>query len=129
MWSAGEEVSELVALRLEVAGVLAVRLGDDGDTLVHAQTVPLQPYQLLRVVRDRPDRLDAEVEEDLRADAVVAQIRLEAELLVRLNGVRAAVLELVRLELVEQPDAASLLVQVDDHAAALGGDHVHRGVE
>src|SRR3989441_13229319 len=49
--------------------------------------------------------------------------------LVRLDGVMAGILELVGLELVEEPDAAPLLVEVDHDAAALGGDHAHRRVQ
>ncbi len=42
---------------------------------------------------------------------------------VRLDGVHALVLEVVRVELVEQADAASLLVPyVEDHASSLFGD-------
>ena len=39
------------------------------------------------------------------------------------------ILQLVRLELVEQSDAAAFLVEIDDHAPALGGDHLHRPVQ
>ena len=65
----------------------------------------------------RRTRSDAEVAQDLRADAVVAQVLLEAELEVRLDRVAPAVLQRVGADLVREPDAASLLVQVDEHAA------------
>ena len=53
---------------------------------------------------------DAQVAEDLRADPVVAKIRLEAEPDVRLGGVVPLVLQVVRLQLVREPDPAPLLV-------------------
>src|SRR3712207_8550117 len=52
-------------------------------------------------------RRQAEVGEDLVADPVVAHVRREAELEVRLDGVEPVLLELVGLELVEQADRKS----------------------
>ena len=52
-----------------------------------------------------PDLADAEVEEDLGAHAVVAEVGREAELLVRFDGVGAVVLKLIRAQLVQQADA------------------------
>ena len=60
---------------------------------------------------------DAEVAQDLRADAVVAPVVLEAELEVGLDRVAPLILQRVGAHLVRQADAASLLVQVDEHAA------------
>ena len=59
----------------------------------HRQPVALQAGDLLRVVREEADLREAQVDEDLRADAVVAQVRREAEDLVRLDGVEALVLQ------------------------------------
>ena len=53
----------------------------------------------------------------------------EAEREVRIDGVEAGLLELVRLQLVEQADAAALLRHVEEHAARLGADQLQRGVE
>ena len=89
-----------------------------GTRSLDAQPVALEADDLARIVRDRADRLEAEVEQDLRADAVVAEIGLEAELLVRLDGVGARVLQLVGRELVEQADAAPFLVEIDDRRRA-----------
>src|SRR5262245_14796345 len=124
-----EQMAKFVALRAEVARVLVVRRLHDGNALAEPQIVPLESNHLARVVRDRPNRLEADVEQDLRADAVVAEIGLEAELLIRLDGVGTAVLKLVRLQLVEQADAAPLLIEVDDHAASFLGNHLHGFVE
>ena len=45
------------------------------------------------------------------------------------NGGAIPVLKFVCLDLVRKPDSAPFLTQVDEHAAALSGDHVHGGVE
>ena len=46
-------------------------------------------------------------------------------MLVRLDGVEALILQLVGADLVGEPDAAPFLVQVEEHAAALGRDALH----
>ena len=79
---------------------------------------------VIRRIRRTP-----EVAEDLGADAVVALVGPEAELLVRLDRVVALLLELVGPQLVEQADAAPLLEQVEQHAPALLGDRLDRAVE
>ena len=48
---------------------------------------------------------------------------------VGVDRVHALLLELVRLELVQEPDAAPLLRHVQEHAARLGGDAPQGGVE
>ena len=70
-----------------------------------------------------------EVDEDLRADAVVAQVDGQPELEVRVDGVEALVLQVVGAQLVEQADAAALLGEVEQHAAALVLDHRERRLE
>src|SRR6478672_11714078 len=82
----GEEVAQLRPLGFEVARVLVVRDGDDRHTLVDGEAVALKAYQLARIVGDGPDGLEPEVEENLGADAVVAEIRLESEPLIRFDG-------------------------------------------
>ena len=78
----------------------------------------------------QPHGGDAEVDEDLRADAVLAAVDGQAEVDVGLDGVAALVLERVGPELVAEADAAALVAaQVHDHAAALLGDALHRLVE
>ena len=84
---------------------------------------PLLPAQSRIALSCSADRPEPEVEEDLRADAVVAEVGREAEAFVGLDGVGTRVLERVGLELVEEADAPALLAaQVDDHAATGGVD-------
>src|SRR5207244_10469842 len=94
-------VAELVTFGCQIASVLRRRLGLDRDLLDHLEAVPLDPRDLLRIVRQDPDRREAEVGQDLVADAVVAHVRLEPELEVRLHGVEPVLLQLVRAQLVQ----------------------------
>ena len=55
---------------------------------------------------------------------VIAQVAIEAQLLVGFDGIGAAVLEFVGAQFVEQADAAALLELVDQQSAAGLGDAV-----
>src|SRR5262249_13440928 len=68
----------------------------------------------------------AEIAQDLAADAVVAHVGLEAELLVRGDRVEALLLQLVSSQLVEEADAAALLQEVEEHAAPFLRDGLER---
>src|SRR5687767_187579 len=127
--SGREQVSELLALCVEIARVFLSRGRNDRDAILDLESVSLESDQLPRIVRQRTDSLQSEIEQDLRANSIVAKIGLEPELLVRFDGVRARVLKLVRLELVEEADSPSFLVEVDDCATTLFRDHAHRRVQ
>src|SRR5258707_12477616 len=122
-------MAELVALDAEVPCVLGVLRMDDGHALLDAEPIPLEPHDLARIVRDGTDGVEPEIEQDLRADAVVAGIGRETEVLVGLDGVGAPVLKLICLELPEEADAPALLIEIHDDAAPLGLDHLHGGLE
>src|SRR5207244_2320997 len=72
---------------------------------------------------------EPEVGENLVSDAVVARIRRKAELEIRLHRVEARLLQLVRAQLVEQPDAPSLLGHVQEDASVLAADLGERLLE
>src|SRR4029077_7306938 len=62
-------------------------------------------------------------------DAVVAEVWREPKAFVRFDGIYSLILKLVGLELVDETDAAALLIEVYDHALSLFGDHFHRRLE
>ena len=101
----------------------------DRHLVGHAQAVALEAHDLLRVVGEQADRAEPEVHEDLGADAVVAQVGGQAELEVGVDGVEALLLEPVGAQLVQQADAAALLGEVEQHAAALVLDARERVLE
>src|SRR5690606_40741873 len=93
------------------------------------QAVALEADDLARVVRQQADRAQSEIEQNLRADAVVAQVRLETERLVRLHRVLPLVLQRIRADLVRQPDAAAFLPHVHERALSLLVDAPHGRVQ
>ena len=123
---AAKQVAQFFALGLEVFLVVLVRLHADWHLLDDLESVPLHADDFFRVVGEQPDFLDAEVGEDLRADAVLTQIHRKAEFLVGLDGVVALLLELVSLYFRGQTDASALLAHVQDHPVAGGGNLLHR---
>ena len=102
----------------------------EGDALGHVDAEVLQALRLVRVVGHQPHRLDAEVAQHLGRGAVVAGVGGQAEVEVGVDGVAAAVLQLVGLQLGDEADAASLVAaEVDHHSPALGDDRPQRLVE
>ena len=84
---------------------------------------PSRPPRLAGLLVMQPHGGDAEVDEDLGADAVLPAVDRQAELHVGVDRVAAVVLQLVGLQLVGDPDAPALVApQVDDHAEAGLGD-------
>ena len=108
-----------VALRPQVG--LVVRVGDrlDRHLVGDREPVALEAEDLLRVVGEDPDARQPEVDQDLGADPVVAEVGGQAELQVGVDGVEALLLELVGAQLVEQADPAALLGEVEQDAPAL----------
>ena len=72
---------------------------------------------------------DAQLADDARTHAVVAFVGLETQPEVGVYGVQTLVLQFVGVDLVAEPDAAPLLVEIDDGAFALLLDHLHRAVQ
>ena len=69
----------------------------------------------------------AEVDEDLRSDAVLALVRCETELEVRLDRVAALVLQLVRPQLVGEADRSTLVpAHVQHDPPPFLADQLHR---
>ncbi len=77
------------------------------------------------VVGEQAHGAHAQIAQDLRADVVFALVTLEAQRQVRIQRVKAIILQLVGAQLVHQPDAAALLAHVQHDAAALGLHSIH----
>src|SRR5687767_6590196 len=90
-----QPMPQLVFLGLEVfaGGFAGGNLERNG--FGYGEPVTLQADELARVVGQQSHRLDAEVAENLGADAVVTLIGLEAKALVRFDRVETLVLQLV----------------------------------
>src|SRR3990170_1314262 len=120
-----DEVTQLVALRLQVAPVVGVGCGHQGHAGHHLQAISLQSGAFLGIIGEEAYLLEAQVHQYLHADAVIAPVGGKAERLVGLHRVQPQVLlEGVGAYLVTEADAAALLAHVDEHPATLGGDAV-----
>src|SRR6266403_2991565 len=125
----GQEMSEFRLLGAEILDVAGVGRDLERRARHHLDAVALEPSDLLRIVGEEAHVADAEIAEDLRTDAVVAQVLPEPELEVGLHGVEPSVLQRVGADLVGEPDATALLMQIDEHAAARDRDRLERLAE
>ena len=82
----------LLAFGVEVMLVVLARLDHDGHAFVDREPVAVDADDLHRVVREQAEVLDAEVEQNLRADAVFAEVGRESEADVGLDRVAALLL-------------------------------------
>src|SRR6266849_2022901 len=95
-----------------------------------SQPKPFEPIDLLGVVGEEPDLAHPQVVKDLAPDAVVTLVCRMAESFVRLDGVKSAILQVICVQLVEQPAPPTLLVaDVQDDAHPIACDHLHGGVQ
>src|SRR5690349_20059791 len=118
-----EQVAHLLLLGPQVRDVLTRRSHVQRDALRDLEAEPVEPAVLGRVVRHELHGRDAEVDQDLRTDAVLARVGREPELDVGLDGVATLVLQRVRPQLVPEPDAPPLVTpQVQNDSASLASD-------
>src|SRR5208337_2502642 len=96
---------------------------------LYPEAVAAQALQLARIVGQQPHLADSQVAQDLRADPIVAQVLLEAQLEVGLDRVQSAILQRVGPDLVAQSDPAALLMEIDNHAGVGRQDPVDRFVQ
>ena len=100
-----------------------------GEARVDDDAVRAERLHLERVVREQPDRADAQVLEHGRRRRVVARVVGQAEQAVGVDRVVPVGLELVGADLVAEPDPAPLLPEVEQHALPTAGDLGLRGLE
>ncbi len=120
-----EFVSHSGFLGFEVSAVVFTGRDDDGDFFDDGEAVAFDAIDLLRIVGHDTDLLEAEVSQDLRADAVVTFVGRQTEDFVGLDGVEAFFLEGVGVEFIGQADASAFLSEVDEDAFSGGVDGFH----
>src|SRR5438874_12300891 len=103
-------MAQLVPLRREVSAIRRARGSLDRDPFDDLE--PVERDELLRVVREDARAPHAQVEKDLHADAALALVGLEPEALVRLHRVVPLIMKRVRVQLVHEPDAVALSLQI-----------------
>lgn len=82
----------LLALGLEINPARFMLFRDARDAFGHFDARILQRLDLIRVIRHQPHARNAEMPQDRAGQGIVAQVALEAELFVGLDGIGAAVL-------------------------------------
>src|SRR5712664_2005614 len=82
-----QRVPELYLLGFEIFLVVRVRLGPNRDLLDHFQTVTFQADHFFRIIGQEPELSHAEIEKNLRAQSIIAQVRWQTEFRVRLDRV------------------------------------------
>lgn len=123
-------MAELGLFGFEIAGVVFVGLLFDGDLLDDFEVMAFESDDLSGVVGHQADFADAEIGDDLGADAVVAQVHGEAELEIGFDGIETLLLEFVGFDFAMKTNAASFVTtHVDDDAGALLLNTLHGGME
>src|SRR5205085_3672139 len=110
--------------------VLGVGHGLAAHPLDDLQTEALETTVLGGVVGEEPHGCDAQVDEDVGADAVLPAVDREAQLEVGVDGVEALLLEAVGPQLVADADATAFMApEVHDDTEAGGVDLAQGGLQ
>ena len=117
-----DHVPELLSLRLEVRGRQVTGVGIAGHALLNPDPLALEGPDLRGIVGQHAHPRQTEMPQDRDLEAVLALIGVEPEAVVRLHRIGTLVLELIRLQLVQEPNAATLLGIVDKEASLGLGD-------
>ena len=108
---------------------MRIGFGPDRHLLDHFQTVALQADNFLRIICEEPELPHAQIEKNLCAEPVIAQVSCVSEFRVGLYGVESFLLQLVSVDFCRQPDTAALLSHVNQNALAFLFDLPQRGVQ
>src|SRR5919198_5404139 len=121
-------MSEFLSFRPQVALIARRQRGLERDALDDLEPETLDPRALARVVGQQANLGQAEIDQDLRAQTVIAGVGREAEVDVGFDGVHPAILQVVGLQLWHQAyPSAFVVAQVDYDTATLLGYALHRG--
>ena len=108
-----QTVAEFGLLGLEVGEIVLVGRHLERELFHDLNAVYFEAADLLGVVGEDAQPPQAQVAEDVGADAVVAAVDRQSEFFVGFDGIEPFVLQLVRPQLIVQPDTASLLTKID----------------
>src|SRR5437867_13206995 len=102
-------------LSLKIEPIILVRRHNDRDAPRYPDPVQLKILDLCRVIGHQPDRPDMKRLQHVGGQVIVSLVPLEAEQLVSPKSVIAVILELIRFDLVDEPDTPTLLPHVEDY--------------
>ena len=110
----------------QIAFVMRIRPCLNRDYFGHIEPHLSERINLCRIVGEQAQGAHSKMLEHRFANFVFASVCCEPQLLVCLNSIGAAVLQRIRLYLIEQTDAAALLAQIKDHTAPETAHFLHR---
>src|SRR6266436_5810761 len=113
-----EQVPELRLFCLEIFFVVRIGFGPDRHLLDHFQTVTLQADNFFRIIGEEPELPHTQIEKNLCAQAVIAQVSCVTEFRIGLYSVESFLLQLVSVNLRCQSNTAPLLSHVNQNALA-----------
>ena len=90
-----KEMPHLHALGFKILRVVRIGFAPDRHLLDHLHAVAFEADDFLGIVGQETELAHAEVEENLRAESVIAQVAPETELRVRLHRIEASLLQFV----------------------------------
>src|SRR6266550_231270 len=108
-----EQVPELRLFCLEIFFVVRIGFGPDRHLLDHFQTIALKPDNFLRVICEESEPSHAQIEKNLCAEPIIAQVSCVPEFRVGLYGIESFLLQLVGVDCSCQSD----LLRARDGAA------------
>src|SRR5690349_24463860 len=115
-----EQVAHLLLLGTQIALRLVGRRHLQRNAFDDLQAETLDASSLAGIVRQQAQLAQTEIDQDLGAKPVIAGVRREPQMDVRLDRVESLILEVVGLQLRDEPDPAPFVVaNVDHHAAAI----------
>src|SRR4030095_7698857 len=124
-----EQVPELRLFCFEIFFVVRIGFGPDRHLLAHFQTVTLEANNFLRIIGEEPELSHAQIEKNLCAQSVIAQVSCVPEFRVGLYGGESFLLQLVSVDFCRQPDTAALLSHVNQNTLAFLLDLPQRRVQ
>src|ERR1700676_2186674 len=117
--SALEQVPHLYFFGFEVPGVIRIDFAANRHLLDHLDAVTLETDNFLRVVGQKTELPNAEIEKDLRAGAGIAEMARVTGPGIFPPGVESFFFQFVGVNFCRQPDAAPFLSHITKHAVSL----------
>src|SRR6476469_3343717 len=111
-----QQMPELRLFCFEIFFVVRIGFSPDRYLLDHFQPVALEADNLLRVICEEPELPHAQIEKNLGAEPVIAQVTRISELCVGFYGIESFLLQLVSVDFCRQSDTAALLSHINQNA-------------
>src|SRR6266516_8177662 len=103
---------------LKIFGVMRIGFAAYRHLFYHLQPVTFESDNFFGVIGQKTEPADSEIEKDLRAEAVIAQIAWVTKPGICLHRVETFLLQFVSVNFCSEPDTAPFLAHVNESAAA-----------